>query len=164
MNHQSMMPPMSSSSQMMAPQSHLHNSIASSGLDANIQPIFELYGHDPLAAVQNSQLHHQQPRFDMSANSGNQQGFAQLQQQTTWIPPEASSEVSKAKWAKPEAGAEAAAENDTKEDAAKPDAASGSPTKKGKGRRKKEEGSKKKQKQQEILADAKKGFQRKNIR
>lgn len=163
MNHQSMMPPMSSSSQMMAPQSHL-NSIASGGLDANIQPIFELYGHDPLAAVQNSQLHHQQPTFDMSANSVNQQGFAQLQQQTTWIPPEASTEVSKAKWAKPEAGAEAAAENDTKDDAARPDTAASSPTKKGKGRRKKEEGSKKKQKQQEILAEAKKGLQRKNIR
>lgn len=151
---------------MAPPQSHPHNSIASSGLDANIQPIFELYGHDPLAAVQGSQFHHQMSRFDMpAASSANQQGFAQLQSQTTWIPPEAlsGSESSKPKWAKPEAGAETTAENNAKEDAAKPEAAAGSPTKKGKGRRKKEDSAKKKQKQ-DILAEAKKGFQRKNIR
>ncbi|KAL3187722.1 hypothetical protein MRX96_024748 [Rhipicephalus microplus] len=139
-NHQSMMAPISSSSQMMAPpQSQPLNSIASGGLDTNIQPIFELYGHDPLASVQGGQqFHHQLPRFDVpAASSASGQGFTQLQSQTTWIPPEALSgaDASKTKWAKPEAG----------------------------GRRKKEESAKKKQKQ-DLLAEAKKGFQRKNIR
>lgn len=152
---------------MAPPQSQPLNSIASGGLDTNIQPIFELYGHDPLASVQGGQqFHHQLPRFDVpAASSASGQGFTQLQSQTTWIPPEALSgaDASKTKWAKPEVGAEAAAENDAKEGAAKPDVAAGSPTKKGRGRRKKEESAKKKQKQ-DLLAEAKKGFQRKNIR
>lgn len=168
MSQQSVLPPMSSSSsQMMPPQQpHMHNSMAATAglVDTNIQPIFELYGHDPLAAVPNSQLHHQpQSRYDMTSLGSMNHGFAQPQT-PAWMPQEVGSEAP-AKQPKPETAGEAGTEKTAKEGAANPDAASGngSPSKKTKGKRKKEEGSKKKHKQ-EILADAKKGLQRKNIR
>ncbi|KAH7974813.1 hypothetical protein HPB49_019904 [Dermacentor silvarum] len=109
MNNQSIMPPMSSSYQMMAPQSHLHSGSTVGrtfgGLDPNIQPIFALNGHEGLSAGQNTLLHHPQQRLGMYVNSMNQENFAQLPQQTAWTPPEASTVLSIAQWAVPEAGA-----------------------------------------------------------
>ncbi|XP_070397228.1 uncharacterized protein [Dermacentor albipictus] len=95
-NDHNVTPPMSSGYQMMAPQSHQHSSTdcggCAVGLHANVQPMFGLYRLNDRPVVPDSLLHHQQQRFDTSANSMTQQNFSQLQEQTASTSPEASTQ------------------------------------------------------------------------